>query len=139
MLVHSVPCPPDSPQYTQKFVCSLLFLLQYFAQVQRSLTFLFLTYAMLDRDYRSSKSFEGTQFAQESFSGSQDVNFSGITVFPLLLCCPSPTPLFFIPEVTGSQGNVLLFMPAVLVLLLLLKDLLHHCSLLLSQFPLVYL
>lgn len=46
---------------------------------------------------------------------------------------------FFIPKVTGSQGNMLLFMPAVLVLLFLLKDLLHHCSLLLSLFPLVYL
>lgn len=46
---------------------------------------------------------------------------------------------FFIPEVSGSQGNVLLSVPAVLVLLFLLKDLLHHCSLLLSLFPLGYL
>lgn len=32
--VHSPPSPPSSPQYTENFIRSLLFFLQYFAQVQ---------------------------------------------------------------------------------------------------------
>lgn len=74
-------------------------------------------------------------------------HYSGVRVpagSSLFSPCPANVlsltlPDFFIPEASGSQGNVFLSVPAVLVLLFLLKDLLHRCSLLLSLFPPEYL
>lgn len=48
---------------------------------------------------------KSTHFSQGSFSGTQDLNFSGIIVFTLSLCCPSLTPLFSFLKPLVARGT----------------------------------